>query len=334
MAIHLFGTVLTSRAVAGNNRGENEGNVSTLQKIIRNGDLYTTVSGEAIRYALREVWQLDGTDDLNRVVSHTGSEWKDTNFGRQFKLKKTKKGDKSGSAESPSPAEAADKAKLLPAETYVDNDVLGFMNPSEETHSRRGVLEISRAVSTLPWAGTISPHFASVGAHPNKNVNPIPYSVEIHDTRYQFTFAMTPQALLRDRLNRVEKTLYAIRDLRRVGGAHARFLYDFAPEMIVLRITHDPAPRIMNCFMENEQGDLSLAPLLRRLRADEGDEPDVKPDELIFGGVPDELIPRKKADDSKPDPAKLPHDLPVVVKPGVKAAVSAAVQKLRSMGVE
>src|SRR5271156_6359003 len=56
MTMHLFGTILTPQAVAHNNRGESEGTVSTLQKVIRNGDIYSTVSSEAIRYALRESW--------------------------------------------------------------------------------------------------------------------------------------------------------------------------------------------------------------------------------------------------------------------------------------
>lgn len=44
MALHVFGTILTHRAVAHNNRGENEGTVSTLQKIIRNGEPHRRTS--------------------------------------------------------------------------------------------------------------------------------------------------------------------------------------------------------------------------------------------------------------------------------------------------
>ena len=31
------------------------------------------------------------------------------------------------------------------------------------------------------------------------NENPIPYQCEVHDTRYQYTFAMTPDSLLADK---------------------------------------------------------------------------------------------------------------------------------------
>jgi CRISPR-associated protein Cst2 len=217
MTMHLFGTILTPQAVAHNNRGESEGTVSTLQKVIRNGDLYSTVSSEAIRYALRESWLADADLKLNRKVSHNASEWAD----KEFK----KPGD------------------------FIDNDVLGYMHAKKETVSRRGILEISRAVSSSPWPGTVSPHFASPGSNPAvASDNPIPYQCEVHDTRYQFTFALTPDALLQDKKARTEKTLLAIQNLRRPAGNHARFLFDFAPDAVVLRWTTDPAPLFMFCF--------------------------------------------------------------------------------------
>jgi hypothetical protein len=60
----------------------------------------------------------------------------------------------------------ADKEFAKP-EDFIDNDVLGYMHAKKETISRRGILEISRAVSTTPWPGTISAHFASAGSNPS-----------------------------------------------------------------------------------------------------------------------------------------------------------------------
>ena len=247
MTMHLFGTVLTPQAVAHNNRGESEGTVSTLQKVIRNGDLYSTVSSEAIRYAMRESWLTDVELKLNRKVSHDGSEWVDKEFKK-------------------------------PAD-FIDNDVLGYMHAKKETESRRGILEISRAVSTTPWPGTISAHFASPGSNPAVVAdNPIPYQCEVHDTRYQYTFALTPDSLLKDKKTRTEKTLLAIQNLRRPAGNHARFLFDFAPEAVVLRWTPDPAPRLMFCFEQAEDGRLSLGKLVARVRGG-----DIDPTELLIG---------------------------------------------------
>lgn len=249
MTMHLFGTVLTHQGVSHNNRGESEGTVSTLQKVIRDGEIFSTVSSEAIRYGLREIWQgqADLVPQLNRTVGHDGSSWVDKEF--------------------------ADPGK------FIDNDVLGYMHAKQETASRRGILEISRAVSTTSWPGTISAHFASAGSNPSvASDNPIPYQAEVHDTRYQYTFAMTPDALLQEAYARTEKTLLALQNLRRVGGNHSRFLFDFAPEAVVLRWTTDPAPRIMFVFDQDDRGRISLTKLVNRVTGG-----DVGADEVIVG---------------------------------------------------
>src|SRR5437016_2960995 len=112
MTMHLFGTVLTPQAVAHNNRGESEGTVSTLQKVIRNGDLYSTVSSEAIRYALREGWLADAGLELNRRVGQASvntdgsdSTWIDKSF---------------------------DENNGYEHGRYIDDDVLGYMNANAQ----------------------------------------------------------------------------------------------------------------------------------------------------------------------------------------------------------
>lgn len=249
MTMHLFGAVLTAKGTAANNRGEVEGTASTLQKIIRNGEIYSTVSAEAIRYALREGWQEDSSLTVNRkVLSHRGVELQD----REFKGWKDN----------------------------IDDDILGFMHARKETVSRRGVLEVTRAISTTPWNGELSHNFASPGANPIGNKDPIPYAVEEHHTRYQYGLAMTPDAIEKDKGVRVEKTLLGIQNLRRVAGNHARFLFDFSPEVIVLRWTLDPAPRMLLCFDEDERGAISLSRLIGRTK---GEVPDIAASELTIG---------------------------------------------------
>ncbi len=285
MSLHVFGTVLTARAVAANNRGENEGNATTLQKVIRDGDLFTTVSSESIRYAIREVWMDMNGAELNRTVTHHGSTWADKEFKNGW-------------------------------EKYIDNDVLGFMHAKKETNSRRGILEIGRAVSVTPWTGSVSSNFSSPGSNPGvTHNNPIPYAAEMHDTRYQFTFAMTPESLEgKDRVQRTTQTLHAIQNLRRVGGNHSRYLYDFAPEAIILRVTDDPAPRIMFCFDENDRGEVSMHKLVRRMQ---GDEPDVPPSEVIVGTAFDGILGESEA-----------REKGATVLEGVKAAFSEALKRI------
>ena len=57
MTFHLFGNILTFYGVAANNRGENQGNITTLQKLLWKGETHTVVSSEAIRWAIRYYWQ-------------------------------------------------------------------------------------------------------------------------------------------------------------------------------------------------------------------------------------------------------------------------------------
>ena len=53
MARYLYGAILTGPAVASNNRGENSGNMAMLQHVFWGGHDHTTVSSEAIRFAMQ-----------------------------------------------------------------------------------------------------------------------------------------------------------------------------------------------------------------------------------------------------------------------------------------
>ncbi|MBU2489038.1 MAG: type I-B CRISPR-associated protein Cas7/Cst2/DevR [Proteobacteria bacterium] len=266
MSQHLFGMVLTHQGTYANNRGENEGNASTLQKVIRNGELFTTVSAEAIRYALRQAWQNMGPGGpaLNRLTEdhcRVRIQWPD--YG--------------------------DWAR------YLDDDALGFLHAREESRSRRGVLEVTRALSTTPWRGELVQNFASPGSNPGvTHDHPIPYVVEIHHTRYQYGFALTPAGFGRpgpggpdsldagEKRRRLSLVLAGLLNLSGVGGNHARFLTDFSPQALVLRWTHDPAPRFLYCFFQDERGNVSLGPLARRIRGG-----DVEAGEFIVGAALD-----------------------------------------------
>ena len=259
MSIHIFGMLLTHEGTFSNNRGENEGNTNTLQKVIRNGDLYTTVSAESIRYALRDGWQQDQQTLNRRTVDHRSVRYKDREF-RNW-------------------------------QSNIDDDVLGFMHASNDTVSRRAPLEVTRAISLTPWTGEVMHNFASPGSNPAvEGGDPIPYSVEVHHTRYQFGFALTPDALGRERNDgtsahddqgrsrRITATLNGLISLRRVGGAHARYYADYSPEVVILRVTTDPAPRMLYCFEQREgSGEITLERLTKKLGGD------IDPSDLIIG---------------------------------------------------
>lgn len=262
MTFHLFGNILTSYGTAANNRGENEGNITTLQKIQWKNDIHTTVSAEAIRWALRYYWQTVCDDyDVHRL-------WNDNKNDNDW------------------------QDKAYNDELFIDDDVLGFMiaeaakedgsdtpkkgkNKSKEkgiSIAKRGVLEVTRAVSTTPYLGDITFN-AKSGTKDKTSL----YGTEVHATSYQYGFALTPSRL-KDK-SRIIPVLDGLTSLREVGGNHSRFLYDFSPASIVLRWTHDFAPRILYSFKEDEEGNISVPELLRRIENE-----DINPKELWIAG--------------------------------------------------
>ena len=305
MATHIFGMALTHEGTFSNNRGENEGNTNTLQKVIRNGDLFSTVSAEAIRYALRDGWQQAGETLNRKTLDHRKVEYTDREF--------------------------AD------GRLRIDDDVLGFMHAKNDTVSRRALLEVTRAISVTPWTGETVHNFASPGSNPAvTSGDPIPYSVEVHHTRYQFGFALTPDFLGREsnladsvhnsdeRIRRIEATLNGLASLRRVGGAHARYFGDYSPEILILRVTTDPAPRMLYCFEQREgSGEISICALEKKLGRD------IDPKELIIGAAIDIA---KLGDLERDDGGRIIADGPwngTTLTEGVKDAVKKCVDRLK-----
>ncbi|MCG8361740.1 MAG: type I-B CRISPR-associated protein Cas7/Cst2/DevR [Pseudanabaenales cyanobacterium] len=262
MTLHLFGNVLTGYGTAANNRGENEGNITTLQKLLWKGEVHTTVSAEAIRWALRYYWQTAGNGyAVNRLWDDDKNDnvWQDINFDDN---------------------------------TFIDDDVLGFMRaegakdeasdepkkgkkskPKGTTTAKRGVLEVTRAVSTTPYVGDLTFNAAS-GQKGRTSL----YGTEVHATRYQYGFALTPNRL-KDKARTIA-VLDGLTSLGEVAGNHSRFLYDFSPDSLVLRWTHDFSPRFLYCFAKHENNAIAAPDLVRRVEVG-----DIEPKELWIAGA-------------------------------------------------
>jgi CRISPR-associated protein Cst2 len=254
MSMHVYGEIVTAPGIAANNRGENEGNITTLQKILWNDEVHTTVSAEAIRWAIRYYWQLCGLE-----VNRRWDEEKNDHVWADEKWTGWTKAD---------------------GKTYIDDDVLGYMKAEGgktegekgRADKRRGMLEVARAISTTPFVGDITFN-AKSGTKGRTSL----YGTEVHATRYQYGFAMTPERL-RDR-SRALLVLDAIASLGEVAGNQSRFLFDFSPESVVLRITDDPAPRLLYCFQQTPDGQISAPELVRRVNVG-----DILGAELFIGG--------------------------------------------------
>jgi CRISPR-associated protein Cst2 len=239
MSKHFHLTVVTPRAVASNNRGDNDGSTQANLQIVSFGNkIYSTVSGDAIRWGLREYLQYHYPSKVNRTYCPEADKYtfKDEKFSRDF----------------------------------IDDDVMGYMD-AKAGNKRRGILEVTRAISLDKFEEDVI--FSSTGGE--KNSNSI-HQAQVHYTSYQYSITITPDDLKES--STLGKLLDAIAHIKHVGGNHARFLYSFAPESIAIRVTHDPAPRIMNIFKRDGEG-VDASRLLRVVQSG-----DVTPDELIVGG--------------------------------------------------
>lgn len=265
MTTHVFANFVTTHGTAANNRGINEGNATTLQKLVWKGQVHTTVSAEAIRFALRRHLAAHEPCNRNYDDDTRKNEWADPKFERW-----------SGKG----------KSKEAP---FIDDDLLGYMaaeaakdeNEKGGAKVRRARLEVTRAVSLTPWAGDVTFNAASPGATPSAakkgGGNPVPYAVEMHATRYQYGIALTPAALAVP--GRAMVALKGLCSLGEVAGNHGRFLFDFSPDAVVLRITADPAPRLLYTFDLSEPDTVTFPELLRKVAAG-----DIDARELVIGG--------------------------------------------------
>ncbi len=297
MSQHVFGAIITSNGTAANNRGLTEGNTTTIQKLIWNGAVHSTVSAESIRFALRR--RLGESESTNRTYDEDErrNNWKDAKFSRWAETSKE--------------------------EQFIDDDLLGFMQAEGAKQEgekgaakvRRAVLEVTRAVSLTPWPGDVTFNAASPGATPSaakkKGDNPVPYATEMHATRYQYGFALTPAKLRKP--ERAKTALRGLCALGEVAGNHGRFLFDFSPESIVLRLTSDPAPRVLYGFGSRD-GVVHIDDILRKVRAG-----DIASSELLVGGAVVEQL----------DAAALKALEGAQVLAGVKATCEAACERVR-----
>ncbi|MGF1496588.1 MAG: type I-B CRISPR-associated protein Cas7/Cst2/DevR [Elainellaceae cyanobacterium] len=249
MAQHFFATVVTPTAIAANNRGEGDGStLSTLQKVTRGNEEYTTVSAEAIRWAYREYFQNSRPDETNRTFDPDKDQY---NF----------------------------KDERFDPNKYIDDDLFGYMDAKkgegskDATTKRRGALEVSRAISLDPFEADIV--FGSKGGTKS---NTSIHHTEVHLTAYQYSLALTPESL-KD-ADRASMVIDAISGIRHVGGNHSRFLYEFRPESIVLRVTEDPSPWIMGCFERVTDTAVGCSKLVRLVEVK-----DVNANELVVGGA-------------------------------------------------
>lgn len=325
---YIYGTILTGEAVAANNRGDNIGNTTTLQKVFHKDDLHTSVSAEAIRFAIRYRFQLEGLS-VNRSY--------DMSTGKLiYKDEKRFNWNPNG-------------------DVFIDDDLMGFMDAAaakqeqEEEESgigttaiesgqgeegankntdkaknkkkpkgravkRQSPIAIGRAVSLRPYRGELS--FNSVSGEKEKGKLSL-YNAEMHTTEYQYSFGVNLNDLIKK--ENIRHLIDAIIDLPPVAGNHSRFAYDFSPSSIVLRVTKAHSSKIQNCFEHCEETrGYTIERLIHRVVSN-----DIPASELILGG---EL--------SVSDEGKKLEAMGVKVFSGIKAAADEARKRIAELGEE
>lgn len=315
---YLYGTILTSEAVAANNRGDNIGNTTTLQKVFHQDDLHTSVSAESIRFAIRYRFQLEGMrvnreydsgagrldyEDEKRAYWNTGGEvFIDDDLMGFMDAAAAKKESEDEAAE------AADSAteQTAPAKSAKKTRAKGT------TTKRTSPLAVGRAVSLRPYRGELS--FNAVSGEKVKG-KPSLYNAEMHTTEYQYSFGLNLNDVIRK--ENIGHVIDALIDPPPVAGNHSRFAYDFSPSSIVLRVTNAHSSRIQNCFEHDEESrTYTVERLIRRVESK-----DIPASELIVGG---ELATTSEG--------KKLESLGATVVTGVKAAATEARKRIAALG--
>ncbi len=313
---YLYGTILTGEAVAANNRGDNIGNTTTLQKVFHQDDLHTSVSAESIRFALRYRFQLENLG-VNRSYDPVAGK---LNYKDEKRAAWKPDGD-----------------------VFIDDDLMGFMDAAAakaeketeeaeilsesettpktskkrskgKTTKRPSPLAIGRAVSLRPYRGELS--FNAVSGEKEKGKLSL-YNAEMHTTEYQYSFGLNLDDVIKK--ENIGHVVEAIIDPPPVAGNHARFAYDFSPASIVLRVTNAHSSKIQNCFEHDEASrGYTVKKLIERV-----EDRDVPADELFIGG-----------EVAKTEEGARLKELGVNVFSGVRSAADAARVRIASLHSE
>lgn len=298
MSKNVFGTVLTHHGVASNNRGEVEGNVSRLQKVIWSGLPHTIVSAASIRRAIRNGLPQEICNRTeNPLTGKIG--WKDSSFSKP----------------------------------YVDDEFMGYMDPQaagddneneaenkkSKKHAKgtariqRALFEVTPAISLRPFLYEAS--WSVRGA--TEDSHPAPFQSEIHSTSYQYSFHLTPESVSNKSRPYIDNLLESVCSANHVAGNQTRYMFDFSAASIILRITDDVAQRCAICFKADDNGNVSIPRLIQLI-----EQGDIDPQEIIIGG---DIV-------NTPDGQKLKELGVFIPEPcGIKAAKNEAMKRINAL---
>jgi CRISPR-associated protein Cst2 len=243
----IYGCVLTNVAPASNYRGETIGSRNVLQKLVLpSNEQHTIVSAEAIRNRLREMLR----DDLPKNINRSRVIDSDQLTVEMKSL--------------PDRNEFADD--LLFGFLMIDSTKKEQLKKDKKEKQGDSMLRVNYAVSLDPFPHhynkTMHQSPKITGAYSNATDSAI-VEREVHVTAFQYPFGINLNDLRflpgwdkkteetedkkteeakKEKKKWVALLLRAIGELNNVGGGHARAMYPFAPDSIVLRLTYRRAP--------------------------------------------------------------------------------------------
>ena len=191
------------------NHGEAVGNISELKKLTRDGEVYTYISRQALRYEvfrkLRELYNVDAytdkevplSDDNGVIQFKPTANIKDYVEVDLFGYMKTEKSKKSKGKSK------EDKYNMDKDNIENDKDSSENNNSAKAAKTRSAIVRFSPAISLSPMAFDIE-FGANHDFAKRANTNPNPFQFEVHSSLYTYTVAIDLDRVGVDRNDRLE----------------------------------------------------------------------------------------------------------------------------------
>ncbi|SHI82076.1 type I-B CRISPR-associated protein Cas7/Cst2/DevR [Lutispora thermophila] len=231
-------TYLTKATYASLNGSDKEvDNISSIKKIRKNdGKEYPYCSSQAVRRALREQLAVMG-----------------------FKLSEGMAGEKEKGAAT---------TKCEP-QTYIDDDLFGFMNASADTIKRTSPVRVSPLVALTPYLGELdfATNYMSVSSGGNPNI----FETEIHSGYYCGTILIEldrvgekatgdKYELKLDNEQKAERVLALIDAVQNLWtvGRQSRFLSDISPKLVCASLMSVKNPIFMESIRVDDNDNIEV----------------------------------------------------------------------------
>lgn len=276
------------------NAGEGESNYIDVKKYKKNGIEYPYVSGQAMRFYLKEAMRRSLEDNEYMCISddkgETCGEIRKCLMCDLFGFMTTIKG--KGAVTRVSPVKVSPAVGLLPFDDNANVDFLTRRHRVSEGGKMEGDI-VNVEIATNIYKSGISIDMRRVGGE--EKVNEEKRTVSIENA-----------VEISEKNNRIKKTLDALRFLTDYSK-QARLLTDFTPDMIAVSVQKKYSHRLQKLFELNNERELNI----QRLNEILSDVSEYS-DKILFGmvsGVVKNEVEVKKAIEAKGIQVKTPSEV-------------------------